>query len=136
MLNDNHNYKPKHNVLVMPVVRIRILIGTTVVRIRILIGTTVVRIRVLIGTTVVRIASVEKFTQVHLRGIVTEPTIWCFKQVSIYNKNISPEKTRKSALRGTYTPGWCPFLSINIYSKDPRFKPQARPPLPYLSIEV
>ena len=24
-------------------------------------------------------------------------------------------KTRKSALRGTYTPGWCPFLSINIF---------------------
>ena len=23
--------------------------------------------------------------------------------------------TRKSALRGTYTPGWCPFLSINIF---------------------
>ena len=43
----------------MPVVRIRILIGTTVVRIRILIGTTVVRIRILIGTTVVRIASVD-----------------------------------------------------------------------------
>ena len=43
----------------MPVVRIRILIGTTVVRIRILIGTTVVRIRILIGMTVVRIASVD-----------------------------------------------------------------------------
>ena len=42
----------------MPVVRIRILIGTTIVRIRILIGTTVVRIRILIGTTVMRIASV------------------------------------------------------------------------------
>ena len=25
------------------------------------------------------------------------------------------DKTRKSALRGTYTPGWCPFLSINIF---------------------
>ena len=25
------------------------------------------------------------------------------------------ENTRKSALRGTYTPGWCPFLSINIF---------------------
>ena len=24
-------------------------------------------------------------------------------------------KTRRSALRGTYTPGWCPFLSINIF---------------------
>ena len=23
--------------------------------------------------------------------------------------------TRKSALKGTYTPGWCPFLSINIF---------------------
>ena len=33
----------------MPVVRIRILIGTTVVRIRILIGTTVVQIRILIA---------------------------------------------------------------------------------------
>ena len=43
----------------MPVVRIRILIGTTVVWIRILIGTTVVRIRILIGTTVLRIASVN-----------------------------------------------------------------------------
>ena len=43
----------------MPVVRIRILIGTTVVWIRILIGTTVLRIRILIGTTVVRIASVN-----------------------------------------------------------------------------
>ena len=43
----------------MPVVRIRILIGTTVVRIIILIGKTVMRIRILIGTTVVRIVSVS-----------------------------------------------------------------------------
>ena len=46
----------------MPVVRIRILIGTTVVRIRILIGTTVVRIRIHIGPTVVRIASIVAAT--------------------------------------------------------------------------
>ena len=51
----------------MPVVWIRILIGTTVVQIRILIGTTVVRIRILIGTTVVRIASVT--------GISRDPEI-------------------------------------------------------------
>ena len=25
------------------------------------------------------------------------------------------QPTRKSALRGTYTPGWCPFFSINIF---------------------
>ena len=64
MLNDNHNYKLNiiGYVLVMPVMRIRILIGTTVVRIRILIGMTVVRIRILIGTTVVQIASVLIFS--------------------------------------------------------------------------
>ena len=50
----------------MPVVRIRILIGTTVVRIRILIGTTVVRIRILIGTTVVRIACVIVYIYVFI----------------------------------------------------------------------
>ena len=27
----------------------------------------------------------------------------------------NPLVTRKSALRGTYTPGWCPFLRINIF---------------------
>ena len=58
MLNDDHYYKL---VLLMPVMRIRILIGMTVVRIRILICTTVVRIRILIGTTVVRIARVDYF---------------------------------------------------------------------------
>ena len=30
----------------------------------------------------------------------------------------SCDKTRKSALRGTYTPGWCSFLSINIFLRS------------------
>ena len=30
-------------------------------------------------------------------------------------KTVNYYITRKSALRGTYTPGCCPFLSINIF---------------------
>ena len=37
------------------------------------------------------------------------------KKKTFYNPNVDLVKTRKSALRGTYTPGWCPFLSINIF---------------------
>ena len=41
--------------------------------------------------------------------------MWGMGDVNQEKKVLYNIKTRKSALRGTYTPGWCPFLSINIF---------------------
>ena len=82
----------------MPVVRIRILIGTTVVRIRILIGTTVVRIRILIGTTVVRIACVVLETPFDIHVSSVYQTHTCI-QAPIPTLCISAKKTHNKGSR-------------------------------------
>ena len=56
------------------------------------------------------IKSKEYVTNCNERWHATKSVTSGVKAISNGSKN-----TRKSALRGTYTPGWCPFLSINIF---------------------
>ena len=48
-----------------------------------------------------------------VRRQVRENTFLEFDYLSVLDNHNN--RTRKSALRGTYTPGWCPFISINIF---------------------
>ena len=50
-----------------------------------------------------------------LKCIFNDCVFIMLKTLYFFNFDEHVRKTRKSALRGTYTPGWCPFLSINIF---------------------